>query len=71
MMLIGEETGELDKLFDEVGAFYEEQVDYEVARLGDSIEPVLIVCIAGIVLVLALGVFLPMWNISQVAMTAH
>jgi len=70
MMLIGEETGELDKLFDEVGRFYEEQVDYDIQRLGSAIEPILIACIGGIVLVLALGVFLPMWNISQTAM-AH
>jgi len=69
MMLIGEETGEIDKLFDEVAHFYEEEVDYQVSRLGASIEPVLIVCIGGIVLILALGVFLPMWNLSQVAMS--
>lgn len=67
MMMIGEETGEIDKLFDEVGHFYEQEVDYEVQRLGASIEPVLIAFIGGIVLLLALGVFLPMWNISQVA----
>ena len=68
MMLIGEETGETDRLFDEVGGFYEQEVDYDVERLGASIEPVLISVISGIVLVLALGVFLPMWNISQVSM---
>lgn len=68
MMLIGEETGETDRLFDEVGSFYEQEVDYEVERLGASIEPVLIAVISGIVLVLALGVFLPMWNLSQVTM---
>ncbi|MEY3182530.1 MAG: biosis protein MshG [Pseudomonadota bacterium] len=68
MMLIGEETGETDRLFDEVGSFYEAEVDYDVERLGASIEPILISVISGIVLVLALGVFLPMWNISQVSM---
>jgi MSHA biogenesis protein MshG len=68
MMLIGEETGETDRLFDEVGSFYEQEVDYDVERLGASIEPILITVISGIVLVLALGVFLPMWNLSQVTM---
>jgi MSHA biogenesis protein MshG len=68
MMLIGEETGETDRLFDEVGSFYEQEVDYDVERLGASIEPILIGIISGIVLVLALGVFLPMWNLSQVTM---
>lgn len=68
MMLIGEETGETDRLFDEVGSFYEQEVDFEVERLGASIEPILISIISVIVLVLALGVFLPMWNLSQISM---
>ena len=68
MMAIGEETGEVDKLLDEVALFYEEEVEYRLKRLGDSIEPILIVVVAGLVLVLALGIFLPMWDISNVAL---
>ncbi len=68
MLAIGEETGEIDKLLDEVADYYEQEVDYEVARLGDAIEPILICIIAGMVLVLALGVFLPMWDIWKVAL---
>ncbi len=63
MLAIGEETGEIDKLLDEVADYYEQEVDYDVKRLGAAIEPILIVIIAGIVLVLALGVFLPMWDL--------
>ena len=68
MLSIGEETGEVDKLLDEVADYYEKEVDYDVKRLGDSIEPILIMVIAGIVLLLALGVFLPMWDIWKVAL---
>lgn len=68
MLSIGEETGEIDKLLDEVADYYEKEVDYEVERLGDAIEPILICAIAAMVLVLALGVFLPMWDIWKVAL---
>lgn len=68
MLTIGEETGEIDRLLDEVADYYEGEVDYDVKRLGDLIEPILIIIIAGMVLVLALGVFLPMWDIWKVAL---
>lgn len=48
--------------------FYEQELDYDLKRLGDAIEPIMISVIAGLVLILALGVFLPMWDISQVAL---
>jgi len=68
MLSIGEETGEIDKLLDEVADYYEQEVDYDVKRLGDAIEPILIIMIGGMVLLLALGIFLPMWDIWKVAL---
>jgi MSHA biogenesis protein MshG len=68
MLSIGEETGEMDKLLDEVADYYEKEVDYNVKRLGDAIEPILIIGIAGIVLLLALGIFLPMWDLWKVTL---
>ena len=67
MLSIGEETGELDKLLDQVADSYEEEVDYNVARLADSMEPILLVCVAVLVLILALGIFLPMWDLWKIA----
>lgn len=67
MLLIGEETGDIDGMLEQVSDFYEQEVDYDLARLSDAIEPILISFIAGVVLILALGVFLPMWDISSVA----
>ena len=62
MMTVGEETGELAELLDEVAGFYEREVDYALKNLSAAIEPILIVFVGGMVCVLALGVFLPMWN---------
>ena len=67
MIAVGDETGELDDLMQEVAALYEREVDYEIKTLAAQIEPILIVFLGAIVLVLALGVFLPIWDLSQVA----
>ncbi len=67
MMAVGEETGDLPALLDEIADFYEREVDYKLKNLSSAIEPILIVAVGGIVCVLALGVMLPMWEmISRV-----
>lgn len=67
MMAVGEETGALDDLFIEVADFYEQEVDYDLKQLADAIEPILIVAMGIMVLILALGVFLPMWELASAA----
>lgn len=67
MMAVGEETGALDDLFVEVADFYEQEVDYDLKQLADAIEPILIVAMGVLVLILALGIFLPMWDLGKVA----
>lgn len=66
MLSVGEETGRVDEMMEEVAGFYEREVDYDVKNLSATIEPVMIVLIGGLVLVLALGVFLPMWDLATV-----
>jgi len=67
MMSVGEETGDLPALLDEVADFYEREVDYKLKTLSSAIEPILVVAVGGIVCILALGVMLPMWEmISKV-----
>ena len=67
MMAVGEETGELSELLDEVSGFYDREVSHALKNLSAAIEPVLIVIVGGMVLVLALGIFLPLWEmISKV-----
>jgi MSHA biogenesis protein MshG len=62
MINVGEETGRVDELLGEVAEFYEREVDYDLKSLTSKIEPVLIMIVAAMVLVLALGIFTPMWN---------
>jgi MSHA biogenesis protein MshG len=67
MIAVGEETGSVDDLMQEVAGMYEREVDYEIKTLAARVEPLIIVAMGGIVLVLALGVFLPMWDLASVA----
>lgn len=64
MILLGEESGTIDRLLDEVADYYQREINYDIIRLSDAIEPILLVIIGGMVLVLALGVFLPTWNLA-------
>jgi MSHA biogenesis protein MshG len=68
MISVGEETGELDNLLFEIADMYERETDYNIKGLSASIEPILLAVIGVLVLLLALGVFLPLWNMGQAAM---
>ncbi len=68
MIAVGEETGELDTLMTEIAQMYERETDFAIKGLSAAIEPILLAIIGGMVLVLALGVFLPLWNLGQAAM---
>lgn len=67
MMAVGEETGTMDELLDQAASFYEEEVSYALKGMTDALEPILIIGIAGLVLIMALGVFLPLWDLNSVA----
>jgi MSHA biogenesis protein MshG len=67
MVAVGEETGEIDELMDEIAEMYEREVDYELKTLSAQIEPILIIFLGILVLILALGVFLPIWDLAQIA----
>jgi MSHA biogenesis protein MshG len=69
MISVGEESGELDDLLREVADMYQREVEYELKTLSSQIEPILIVLLGGLVLVLALGVFLPMWDLGRAALS--
>jgi MSHA biogenesis protein MshG len=68
MIAIGEETGAIDDLMDEIAAMYEHEVEYELKTLSSNIEPILIVGLGVLVLILALGIFLPIWDLGKVAL---
>lgn len=62
MIQVGEETGQIDSLLLEASDFYDREVDYDLKTLSARMEPILLLIVAGMVLVLALGIFLPMWS---------
>ena len=68
MIAVGEETGAMDEMMDEVAGIYGNEVQYELKTLSQQIEPILVMFLGAVVLVLALGVFLPMWDLGRVAL---
>jgi MSHA biogenesis protein MshG len=68
MIAVGEESGTLDELMDEIAQMYEREVDYELKTLSSQIEPILITFLGVMVLVLALGIFLPIWDLGKAAL---
>jgi MSHA biogenesis protein MshG len=68
MIAVGEESGAIDDMLQEVAEMYQREVEYELKTLGQQIEPILIVFLGILVLILALGVFLPIWDLGKVAL---
>ena len=67
MIMVGEESGTLGEMLEEIGLMYQGEVEYELKTLSSKIEPILIVMLGAMVLVLALGVFMPMWEMGGAA----
>lgn len=71
MMEVGEETGEMTRLLDEVALYFQREVDYTLDNLSALIEPILLIIVGGMVLILALGIFLPLWEMIGKVAGAH
>ncbi len=67
MIAVGEESGALDDLTGEIADLYQREVEYDLKHLSSQIEPILIVMLGILVLILALGVFLPIWDLGTAA----
>jgi MSHA biogenesis protein MshG len=68
MVMVGEESGALDDMMAEIADMYQREVEYELKTLSAQIEPILIVALGVLVLMLALGVFLPIWDLGSAAL---
>ena len=66
MVAVGEETGALDDMLTKVADYYDLEVEYAIKNLATTLEPVLLVFLAGGILFLALGIFLPIWDMMKV-----
>jgi type II secretory pathway component PulF len=62
MVSVGEETGNIDTMLNKVSDYYDSDVEYMLRNLSTLIEPILLLFVGVMVLFLALGIFLPMWN---------
>ncbi len=69
MVSIGEESGQLDEMLKAVSTHYDDEVAYSVQRLSDAVGPILVVGLAAVVGFFAMAIFLPMWDLTQVART--
>ena len=66
MISVGEQSGKLEEMMAKVSQHYDLEVEYTIKNLSTLIEPVLIITIGGMVLFLALAIFLPMWDMASV-----
>ncbi|UCC78666.1 MAG: type II secretion system F family protein [Candidatus Zixiibacteriota bacterium] len=66
MFSIGLETGSLESLLQEIARHYDTEIEQEAKKLTSRIEPLLTVAVGITVLILALAIFLPMWNLISV-----
>lgn len=64
MIAVGEESGALDSLLNDASDFYDEETDFEIKQLSSAIEPIILVIMGFMILILALGIFLPLWDLS-------
>ncbi|MEA2112211.1 MAG: type II secretion system F family protein, partial [Campylobacterota bacterium] len=65
MLKAGEDAGALNVMLDKITSYYNAKYDNIIDNVSTMIEPILIGAIAGFVLVLALGIFLPMWSMAE------
>ena len=68
MIAVGEETGEIDSMVEQIALIYQEDVEYEVSKLSQAIEPILLAVMGVLVGILLLGIFLPLWSLGQATM---
>ena len=65
MISVGEETGDIESMVQQLAILYQDEVEYEASQLAETLEPILLVFMAVLVITLLLGIFLPMWNMTQ------
>ncbi len=66
MVSIGEKSGSLDDMLLSVSNYFEEEVNEMVENMSSLIEPIITVVLGGMILLLALALFLPMWEMMNI-----
>jgi type II secretory pathway component PulF len=65
MIVVGERTGELETLLAKISEHYDRETDYAIRNLSTALEPVLLILIGAMVFILALAIFMPMWDMVR------
>lgn len=65
MVAIGEESGNLDEMLNEIAVHYDAEMEYAMKKLSDAIGPLLTLGLAAVIGFFALAIYLPMWNLTQ------
>ena len=71
MIAIGEESGNIDEMLNEITKHYDDEVEYAVKGLADAIGPILIIGLAAVVGFFALAIFMPIWDLTKLATQQH
>lgn len=71
MVSAGEDGGALDTMISKVADYYKMRFDAIIDGLNEAIEPIMLFIIAGMVILLALGIFLPMWDMGNAVHGRH
>ena len=66
IIAVGEKNGELGPAMSYIGTFQSSEIEFDLKRLSDSIGPILITIISGLVLIVAMGIYLPVWNMINI-----
>ena len=56
-----------DETLSEISKYYDAEIDYDLKRLNELIEPLLLGVVGGVVLILVLGIYFPMWDLIKIA----
>jgi len=70
MVAIGEKAGTLEHMLNKMADYFDREIDYTIDNLTPLLEPILIFGLGLLLLVFALGIFLPMWDLIKVYKTS-
>lgn len=62
ILMVGEKNGELTPALDYVSNFHGHEIEYDLKHLSDIIGPIMLAIVSGLILIMALGIYLPIWN---------
>jgi len=71
MISAGESSGQLDAMMQKVMEYYKMRFDAIIDGLSEAVEPIMLFVIAVLVTLLALGIFLPMWDLGNAVQNKH